>query len=215
MINKKLIHIIKRKRKNTLLRDKSNNEVKYTYNREAAKEYAQIYAELPNTREYPIYKENDCTNFVCQVLIAGGMNMRGADYTKFSEWFCYTKDSSALKKCSLTWRSARYFRLYWGTDNNVGNNMAKEYREFTVEEAIEKFDELYEYIMIGDIIQYADSNKIPYHSQVVTSKEFNIVTDKHDIFIAQHSANRKHVSLHEYWRLLRNGKGRYIFIYHF
>lgn len=215
MNNRKLLHIIRKKKKQTLLKDKRSNEIKYTYNREAAKEYAQTYAEAPNTKEYPLFKDNDCTNFICQVLIAGGMTMRGYDYSKYSEWFCYTKNSSILKKCSLTWRSAEYFRLYWGHDDNMGFSMAKEYREFTVEEAIENFDELYEYIMVGDVIQYADSNRKPYHTQVITSKEFNIAADKHDIFAAQHSANRKHVSLHEYWRLLRNGKGRFIYTYHF
>lgn len=215
MSNRVLLRIIKRKSKRALLKDKKNNEVKYTYNREAAKAYAQTYAEVPNTKDYPIYKENDCTNFICQVLIAGGMTMKGENYEKYSDWFCYTKEPAALRKCSLTWRSSQYFRLYWGNDGNIGNNMAKEYKEFTVEEAIDNFDEIYDYLMVGDVIQYADITKTPYHSQVVTAKEFNISTDKHDVFTAQHSANRKHVSLYEYWRLLKNGKGRYIYIYHF
>lgn len=199
----------------TLLKKYLYRNVKYTYNREAAKTYAQTYAEVPNTKEYPFYKDNDCTNFICQAMVEGGMTMVGTDYAKDSSWFCYTRDASMLKKCSLSWRSAEYFKMYWGYNKNRESSIVNEYREFTVEEAIDKFDELYEYLMVGDVIQYADISKIPYHTQIITSKEFNIITDKHDIFVAQHSANRKHVSLNEYWRLLRNGKGRYIYIYHF
>ncbi len=105
--------------------------------------------------------------------------------------------------------------MYWGNRNGEGNNMANEYRELTVEEAIAKFDELYTYLMIGDVIQYADSNKTIYHSQVIHAKEFNMVLDRNDIFVAQHSVNRKHVSLYNYLKLLKNKKGRYIYIYHF
>lgn len=206
---------LKRNKRKTLLKNKVSRNNKYTYNREAARAYAQTYAEAPNTKEYPFYKENDCTNFVCQALVAGGMKMVGSDYEKGADWFCYTREPSTLKKCSLTWRSSEYFKVYWGYNEERKNSLVNEYREFTVEEAIEKFDELYEYLMIGDVIQYGDGFKKPYHTQIVISKEYNIATDKHDVFVAQHSANRKHVSLNEYWRLLRNGKGRYIYTYHF
>lgn len=215
MKNRNIFHKFKKSSIKTLLKNKRAREVKYAYNREAAIAYAQTYAEAPNTKEYPLYKDNDCTNFICQALIAGGMKMVGADYEKETAWFCYTREPSNLRKCSLTWRSAEYFRVYWGYNGDMGKGMAKVYKEYTVEEAIERFDELYEYLMVGDVVQYADERRIPYHTQIITSKEFNIATDKHDIFAAQHSANRKHVSLNEYWRLLRNGKGRYIYTYHF
>lgn len=199
----------------TLLKNKVRGNIKYTYNREAARAYAQTYAEVPNGKEYPFYKGSDCTNFVCQAMVAGGMKMVGSDYKKESTWFCYTRESNNLIKCSLTWRSAEYFRAYWGYNEERRNSFVNEYREFSVEEAIEKFDELYEYLMIGDVIQYGDGLKKPYHTQIIISKEYNIATNKYDIFVSQHSENRKHVSLNEYWRLLRNGKGRYIYTYHF
>lgn len=215
MKNRNIFRKFKKSLRKTLLKSKRVREVKYTYNREAAVAYAQTYAEAPNTKEYPLYKDNDCTNFICQALIAGGMKMVGYDYEKETAWFCYTRDPASLRKCSLTWRSAEYFRLYWGYNGHIGNGMAKVYKEYTVEEAIDSFDELYEYLMVGDIVQYADERRKPYHTQIITSKEFNVTIDKHDVFAAQHSANRKHVSLNEYWRLLRNGKGRYIYTYHF
>lgn len=212
---KNIFHKLKKSSRKTLLKRKMLRDIKYTYNREAAKAYAQTYAELPNTKEYPFYKENDCTNFVCQALYAGGMTMIGSDYEKESAWFCYTREPSTLRKCSLTWRSAQYFRMYWGYNENRGISLVKEYEEFTIEEAIYRFDKIYDCLMVGDVIQYADESKVPYHTQIIISKEFNVATDNHDIFVAQHSANRKHVSLHQYLRVLRNGKGKYIYTYHF
>ena len=215
MKKRTIFYKLKRRLSKIPLKGKGAHEIKYTYNRDAAKTYAQTHAETPNTKQYPFYKDNDCTNFICQALVAGGMRMVGSDYEKKSAWFCYTREPATLRKCSLTWRSAEYFRLYWGYNENIGMGMAKEYMEFKVEDAIDRFDELYEYLMVGDVVQYADANKRPYHTQIIISKEFNVTTDKHDIFAAQHSANRKHVSLNEYWKLLRNGKGRYIYTYHF
>ena len=103
---------LRRRLRKIPLKGKVSDEVKYTYNREAAKTYAQTHAEAPNTKQYPFYKDNDCTNFICQALVAGGMKMVGSDYAKESAWFCYTREPSTLRKCSLTWRSAEYFRVY-------------------------------------------------------------------------------------------------------
>lgn len=210
-----IFHKIKNNKSRSLLKNNIARNEKYTYNREAAIVYAQTYAEAPNTKEYPLYKENDCTNFICQALHAGGMKMLGTDFEKETAWFCYTREPSTLKKCSLSWRSAEYFRKYWGYNEERGNYIVKEYKEFELEDAINRFDEIYEYLMVGDIIQYASDDKKPYHTQIITSKEFNITIDKHDIFVAQHSANRKHVSIYQYWRLLKSGKGKYIYTYHF
>ena len=46
----------------------------YTYDRNAAVEYARVWAES-NNPYYPFYGENggDCTNFVSQALVAGGL----------------------------------------------------------------------------------------------------------------------------------------------
>ena len=181
-----------------------------------AKDYVQNYAISPNNNnQYPLFKENDCTNFICQALVAGGMKMRGGDYRKYTEWFCYTNNSEALQKVSLSWRSAQYFRMYWGNRNGEGANMSNEFTKLTVEEAIIKFNELYNYLSIGDVIQYGNEDDIAYHTQMIHEKDVNIVTGKEDIFVAQHSANRKHVSLSEYLRLLNNKKNRYVYIYHF
>lgn len=205
--------------KNTLKKSRknyrNNNKIKYNYNRILAKEYAQHHALNPNLDKYPLYKESDCTNFVCQALVAGGMKMMGGDYRRFTEWFCYTADEKNLKNTSLTWRSAQFFRMYWGNKDGEGNNMAREFKKMTVSEALNNFYEIYEFIMVGDVIQYGDINDTAYHSQIVHSKEVNVVSGKNDIFVAQHSANRKNVSLNEYLKLLNNKKSKYVYLYHF
>ncbi len=70
---------------------------------------------------------------------------------------------------------------------------------------------------MGDVIQYGDpkNNNYPYHTQVVHAKEFNIALNRNDLFMAQHTANRKNVSLYEYLKLLQNKANRYIYVYHF
>ncbi|WP_017415109.1 amidase domain-containing protein [Clostridium tunisiense] len=217
MKRKKLLTRIKDAIITPLLNDEIINRQITVYNRSAAKAYAEAYAESPNIKEYPLFKEDDCTNFISQVLKAGGMIMKGRDYTNFNHWFCYTKDVKNLSKISLTWRSARYFRKYWGNENGVGRNAAREYRELIVLDALTNFQDLYDYLEIGDVIQYGDpkKNNYPYHSQVIHAKEYNVALNRYDLFIAQHTANRKNVSLYEYLKLLQNKANRYIYIYHF
>lgn len=187
----------------------------YVYNRQRAKAYAEMYALTANAKEYPIYTENDCVNFVSQALVYGGMKMEGVSFDKFDNWFCYTKNQSQLSKASLTWRSSQYFRLYWGNKDGEGHNKAYSFEKMTVDEAIRGFENLYKKLKIGDVIQYGDVNDIAYHSQIIHAKEINTVSGREDIFVAQHSANRKHVSLYEYLRLLNNKKSKYVYIYHF
>lgn len=212
---KSIVYKIKKTIINPLLNDEKNNKRAGVYNREAAKAYAEMYAESHNTK-YPLFKENDCTNFVSQVLTAGGMKQVGQNYDSYQSWFCYTNDAKQLKKISLSWRSGRYFRRYWGNENGFGENAAKIFKEMTVLEALNNFDELYDFLEIGDVIQYGNpqNNNYPYHSQVIHAKEYNIVLGKNDLFMAQHSVNRKNVSLYDYLKLLQNKEIRNIYIYH-
>lgn len=211
----RIYNIIKKNIKKAPFNFKRKRGIEYNYNRKLAMEYAQNYALDPNLSNYPLYKENDCTNFVCQALRAGGMNMMGGDYKKFSHWFCYTKNPSELRDASLTWRSAQYFRMFWGHKEGEGFSRAREFKRITVEEAILSFDQLYELLLIGDVIQYGDATDTPYHTQIIHEKGINIATGKNDIFVAQHSANKKHVSFNEYLRLLNKKKSKYVYIYHF
>lgn len=216
MRNKKLLQKIKNAIIKPLLKDEIINRKITVYNRGAAKAYAEAYADTPNRSNYPVFEGDDCTNFVSQVLAAGGLLMTGRDYTSFHDWFCYTKDPQNLRKVSLTWRTAKYFRKYWGNENGTGRNAAREYKEYTVLDALASFEEIYSYLDIGDVIQYGDpkNKNLPYHTQVIHAKHFNVALNRNDIFIAQHSANRKNVSLYEYLKLLKDKANRHIYIYH-
>lgn len=200
---------------NPLLNDKKSNKRAKIYNREAAKDYAEMYAESHNNK-YPLFKGDDCTNFISQVLAAGGMKQIGQNYDSYQSWFCYTNDAKQLKKISLSWRSARYFRKYWGNENGVGQNASKVFKKMTVSEALKDFNALYEFLEIGDVVQYGDpeNNNYPYHSQVIHAKEYNVVLGRNDLFMAQHSVNRKNVSLYDYLKLLKNKDIRNIYLYH-
>lgn len=211
---KQLLNNIKRKKAH-LLREKGIKRKRY--DRDAAKSYAEHYAEIGNNKEYPLFKDNDCTNFVSQVLHAGGMNMEGNIYNEQDNWFCRTTNSSNLYDVSLTWRSAKYFRKYWGNDNGVGCNKANKFITITVLEALNNFENIFEILDIGDVIQYGDpkNNNYPYHSQVIHAKEYNPVLNINDLFVAQHSVNKKHVSFYDYLKLLQDKDKRYIYLYHF
>lgn len=217
MNTKEILITAKNAKFECLFNDKENNRELRVYNRNAAKAYAETYALSPNTSQYPLFKDDDCANFISQVLRAGGMEMVGNDYTKFENWFCYTTDAKNLKQISLTWRSARYFRRYWGNENGIGRNAAREYREMKLLDVMESFQDLYDYLEIGDVIQYGDpkKNNLPYHTQVIHAKGYNTVLNINDLFMAQHTANRKNVSLYEYFSLLKDKEKRRIYIYHF
>jgi Putative amidase domain len=217
MDNREILITAKKATIKPLLNNDENNRQITAYNRSAAKAYAEAYALSPNTNQYPLFKDDDCTNFISQVLRAGGMVMIGADYTKFQHWFCYTNNPRNLAQISLTWRSARYFRRHWGNENGIGSNAAREYKEMKLLDAIANFNDLYNTLEIGDVIQYGDPKKsnLPYHSQVIHAKGYNTVKNRYDLFMAQHTANRKNVSLYEYFSLLKDKDKRRIYIYRF
>lgn len=82
----------------------------YTYNREAAAAYAQKYAcngQSPGAcrnRHYHYYKGGDCTNFVSQALLAGGMPM---DLSGGNMWFIDPNGSS-----TPSWRIVESHKTY-------------------------------------------------------------------------------------------------------
>ncbi|MGL4731074.1 MAG: amidase domain-containing protein [Clostridium sp.] len=212
----KISNKLLRLKQKLLLKEKRCNIRNKRYNRDLAKHYAEEYAEKSNVRAYPVFKENDCTNFVSQALNAGGIDMAGERYDSYEDWFCYTKDDKQLRKISLTWRSAIYFRKYWGNNNGIGYNKAKIYKELKVNYILEHFDEIYAMLEIGDVIQYGDidKNNEPYHTQIIHEKGFNVSINRNDLFVAQHSVNRKNVSLYDYLKLLQNKDRRVVYIYH-
>ena len=152
---------------------KNNN-----YNRELAREYALKSATSQNTAYYNYINDGgDCTNFVSQVLRAGGIAFVGnkKNATSISSWFYYSAD---LPNRTSTWTSANAFNLHFGKEFK----RVYKYREYTVDAALRNWNEIYSSIYIGDIVQYSRPNNIAFHSQAITD-----VLDNETIYFSQHS----------------------------
>lgn len=154
------------------------NNKNSNYNREKAREYAIKWAIVPNKEYYNYVNDGgDCTNFVSQVLRAGGMEFTGSknSATNIKSWFYY---SSNLPNRTVTWTAANPFNSHFGKENNRVYN----YRELKIEEALINWNEIYNSIYIGDIVQYSRPNNIAFHSQAITD-----LLDKKTIYFSQHS----------------------------
>ena len=148
------------------------------YNREKAREYALKWATSSNKEYYNYINDGgDCTNFVSQVLRAGGLEFVGSkeNATSIKSWFYY---SSNLPNRTSTWTAANPFNLHFGKEYK----RAYKYREYKIEDALKNWDEIYSTIYIGDIVQYSRPNNIAFHSQAITD-----VLDKKTIYFSQHS----------------------------
>ncbi|MGG7142662.1 amidase domain-containing protein [Clostridium nigeriense] len=161
---------------------KYNKEINYmknsNYNREKAREYALKWATSSNKEYYNFINDGgDCTNFVSQVLRAGGLDFVGskANATSIKSWFYY---SSNLPNRTSTWTAANPFNLHFGKEYK----RAYDYREYKIEDALKNWDNIYSSIYIGDIVQYSRPNNIAFHSQAITD-----VLDKSTIYFSQHS----------------------------
>ncbi|QGU96653.1 hypothetical protein GOM49_17535 [Clostridium bovifaecis] len=185
------------------------------YDRDLAKEYAEKYALTPNTAQYPYFQNDDCANFISQVLKAGGMEEVGEKWDRFESWFCNTKNYKDLNNIAITWRAARYFRRHWGNEDGLGRNRAAAYTAITAQQALDNFDRLFSLLNIGDIIQYGNpkDNNHPYHTQVIHDKGFNWKTNRYDLFLAQHTENRLYVSFYQYLRKFQDKDIRAVYVY--
>lgn len=189
-----------------------------TYNRIAARNYAITYAGKSlgvydsagyNSYQYPVYDspnypQNDCTNFVSQALFSGGKQMVGHSYINNNNWFCHTSSHTNLTACSLTWRSAPYFRHFW--IHNV-----KFYKEIPWTSAYYQQDfetNIWNHLDTGDVIQLGNNYGTPYHTLIVTGKT---LTPKKDILVSSHSINRLNSSLFSLIKL----KKSLVIMYHF
>lgn len=152
---------------------KNNN-----YNRKAAREYALKWAESSNASYYNYINEGgDCTNFVSQVLRAGGMEFWGSkkNATDIGSWFYYSQN---IPNRTSTWTGANPFNQHFGKVHK----RAYKYREYTVRDAIDNFEEISRSIYEGDIVQYSRPNNIAFHSQAITD-----IIDTSKVLFSQHS----------------------------
>lgn len=148
------------------------------YNRELAREYALKWATSHNKDYYNYINDGgDCTNFVSQVLRAGGMEFIGnkKNATSINSWFYYSAD---LPNRTSTWTSAKAFNLHFGKEFK----RAYKYREYTIDDALRNWNNINSSIYIGDIVQYSRPNNIAFHSQAITD-----ILDNETIYFSQHS----------------------------
>lgn len=185
------------------------------YNRSLALYYMEKYSLNPNKAIYPYYENDDCANFASQVLHAGGLTELGTNWGSFSSWFCHTNKEADLRKVSITWRAARYFRKHWGNENGAGFNRADKFYDMTVIEAVQNYSYLYNLLSTGDIIQYGrpENNNLPYHTQIIYKKGYNQALGIYDIFIAQHTKNVIGASLYKYLTMQTDKNSKKIYIY--
>ena len=148
-------------------------------NKSDATAYAKKWARSYNTSKYKKYEGKDCTNFVSQILEAGGISQNNTGDPSTGWWH---EKNGIFHKNSVSWTSASTFATYWGVT----------YSSFDIKGWA---DSLYE----GDIVAF-DKNKdglwdhLGYVTERGTPMTASAQTDTmsvkfRDIRIAQHSSN--------------------------
>lgn len=152
-------------------RNDHNRSASYIYNGNSAVEYAITYADQEDyNNNYPDYRNSggDCTNFVSQCVLAGGIGMNGANssigvHSSTTEWYC-TYISTGIfgnrrYSVSTSWIRVSDFNTYMTT---VVNNKS----------TIATLNALHNASEIGDVVQLADKTTgTPYHSIIISGKD--------------------------------------------
>lgn len=166
------------------------------YDRAKAKAYIDIYWKNYNTA-YPSFKQGggDCTNFISQILYAGGMPWEDdgipANHKNSKNWYC--KSGATLKdnekRITFTWKIAASFKWHW---------MKRVDKHFMVgySDIIDNIDDISNQVYVGDVVQFCYPSGIPYHTLAVTGfnkdPEYNIK----DIVLASHDMDSNSRSLY-------------------
>ena len=144
---------------------------KAEYNRLAVYDYALKWWNDRN-RDFPIFSD-DCTGFISQCLLAGGIPMQYTGNMESGWWFRRQKD---YEHWSYSWSTAHSLRWY------LASRDALDFAE-SVDDAKD--------LMIGDIIIYDwNGDGIWQHSAVVVGHE-----PKGEPLVAAHSMN----SFNRHW----------------
>lgn len=160
------------------------------YNRTSALNYLNSYTKTANSDYYDYTNlGGDCTNFVSQMLRAGGMQMTARkDPPTSADWYYY---GSALPNRSYSWTGAGWFRTYWGVINGTGYKKASAMYKFTNSELKNNTNGAYTSLVslceVGDVIQFVDASGSTYHSMGVQRVYYE--GDVRKVTISQHTAN--------------------------
>lgn len=171
----------------------------------------------------------DCTNFVSRVLkYGGGLGFHGTTGSNVAskDWYYYgslipgdgssgtTTDKTKMRTSS--WTGAHQFREHWGALVNSscvitsGGKFAYEYKRYKIDDAITHFDELYNDLWKGDLIQYSDSSDWTGHSQVIDSYSNG------NLYVSQHSDSsgqwKSGLNLKDYITFKKSSGAAYVYI---
>ena len=168
------------------------------FSRTDAAQYIYAYTISPNRAYYDYSADGqpgDCTNFISQVLHAGGLPMTPpVSKPTNGDWYYYGPDWGRGR--SSSWTTARNFRYYWAEISGVGAKKA--YAQKVLSAAAFAISELwyqiYLYLEPGEIIQYANAGGVTYHSQAVHRTPYE--QGEYKVSVGQHTGNG--------WRNLRN-----------
>lgn len=154
------------------------------YDRNKAYDYISKYVINPNPA-YADFTElgGDCTNFVSQVLRAGGMAFTSTSKNPtYKQWYYYNSTLGTGR--SSTWTGSNEFRQHWAEVKGVGYKRAYKYTKYTVNEALTNFDSIRTSVWAGDVIQHLNGyDGKTYHSQAIFS------FSNSDIIVGQHTYN--------------------------
>lgn len=119
--------------------------------------YARKYAKNENTN-YKYYQNADCTNFVSQIIKAGGRSEN-------STWCKYTR----------AWNNAHYFTMYWYMESGANNGFPS-------------FNSISAQLKAGDVISVDYEKDGDYdHLGFVVASGPKTSSGYYDVEIAQHS----------------------------
>ena len=139
------------------------------YDRSDAYSYMTSYTTDRNTDEYASFSGigGDCTNFVSQVVKAGGMAFTSRSTSPTTNhWYYYTSDWGWGR--TATWTGAHEFRQHWGDVNGQGKKRAYRMTNYTVASALSNLSTIRNDVWAGDVIQHTRySDGKTYHSQAV------------------------------------------------
>lgn len=142
------------------------------YNRTAAVNYAYAWSQNGGKKRnpaYPDFTENDCTNFVSQVVRAGGVPINGSgscgSYRTSTQWFV---NPSAWWCITNSWAWSTSWSVvsdFWAYHTQNTTNAASTMYTYS------QLDQLRRAAQPGDIVQLQDSTGgAKWHSMVVTKK---------------------------------------------
>lgn len=166
------------------------------YNRQKAKAYIDKYWKNYNPA-YPSFSHGggDCTNFVSQVLYAGGMpwvdDGNPANHKKSTNWYCKpgATNKDYERRITFSWKIAAVFKAHWVKRVEL-------HKMYSYAEAIRNMNEISSGVFLGDVVQFCYSSGVPYHTLAVTG--FNRDPEYHvrDIVLASHDIDSNTRSLY-------------------